>query len=800
MADLMGMLQAAAGGGVTPAQPYDISAATFNGSPLRIGGFNGYFGPDITSVYEDILFNSDGTKVYLSSDNAGMPSVLQFSLPTAYSFANPTLEKILALPMNTCTGMAFGDSGTKFYVGPGIFGTDAVWQYSLSTAYDLRTATPAFNNDDFGALVAATGAYFKSDGLTLYTCTTSDYVYQYSLSTAWDIRTLSFVKRIDIAAQDITNTGIFFKPDGTKMYVTGTQNDSVYEYSLSIAWDISTLSYTTSFSTSAQDTNPQDLFFKSDGTKMYVMGATNDSVYEYALSTAWDISSASYTTSFSVSAQEATPNGLFFKPDGTKMYVTGTSGDGIDEYTLSTAWDISTASATSFFSAPQVSPVQCLFNDDGSVLYFAFANIITQQDVSTPYDVSTTTAWAAQTTGYFNVNAQEATVNAIAFKSDGTKMYVMGATGDDVNEYALSTAWDITTASFTTSFSVATQDTTPRGLFFKSDGTKMYMCGNSSDQVHEYALSTAWDVSSASYTTSAGFASTANPSGIFFSSDGTKLAVQFTSENIIYDLSTAWDISSKSTYATTPTTNAFNITPQDGVPNGIFFKPNGSELYLIGGGTDSVYQYTLSTAFDITTASLTNSFSISSQTTQGTTIAFKTDGTAMYIAEWDFDSVLEYTLSTAWDISTASYTRSFSIASQTSTPRGTAFKSDGTKMYIVSTGEKAVFEYSLSTAWNISTASYTTSFSIVSQDSAPWSIAFKPDGTAMYIAGTTTDEAYEYALSTAWDVSTASYVQSSNFAGTAPENINGVIFNNDGTKLYMIATNDTSFILELDIT
>jgi hypothetical protein len=78
-------------------------------------------------------------------------------------------------------------------------------------------------------------------------------------------------------------------------------------------------------------------------------------------------------------------------------------------------------------------------------------------------------------------------------------MYVIGNSGDDVNEYDLSTAWDITTASYLQNFSVATQETNPQGLFFKPDGTKMYVIGSSGDDVNEYDLSTAWDISTASY-------------------------------------------------------------------------------------------------------------------------------------------------------------------------------------------------------------------------------------------------------------------------------------------------------------
>ena len=42
---------------------------------------------------------------------------------------------------------------------------------------------------------------------------------------------------------------------------------------------------------------------------MFTVGDTNNRVYEYALSTAFDISSLSYTDSVSIGSQESSPTG-----------------------------------------------------------------------------------------------------------------------------------------------------------------------------------------------------------------------------------------------------------------------------------------------------------------------------------------------------------------------------------------------------------------------------------------------------------------------------------------------------------
>ena len=85
-----------------------------------------------------------------------------------------------------------------------------------------------------------------------------------------------------IGTQETAPTAVVFKPDGTKLYVVGMGSDRVFEYDLSTPWLVSSAVYNSvSFLVSGQENNPSCLFFKPDGTKMYVVGQTNDRVYEY---------------------------------------------------------------------------------------------------------------------------------------------------------------------------------------------------------------------------------------------------------------------------------------------------------------------------------------------------------------------------------------------------------------------------------------------------------------------------------------------------------------------------------------
>lgn len=241
------------------------------------------------------------------------------------------------------------------------------------------------------------------------------------------------------------------------------------------AWNVAAAQHVQSLSVGLQDTIPQDIFMRGDGLKMYLVGAQNEDVYEYDLSAAWDISTASYSQSFHVGSQDGSPSGLFFKSDGLSMFVAGAFSEAVYEYGLGAAWDISTAS----------------FVHSKSVL-------------------------------------SEGQPETVFFRANGTKMLVgttfrAGFNDDKVHEYSLTSAWNVSTASFLRSFDVSSKGS-PDGMFFKPDGLKLYICN--SGNLHEYNLTSAYNVSTASYfQTKSVSAQGSFPSGLFFKEDGLRLYV-----------------------------------------------------------------------------------------------------------------------------------------------------------------------------------------------------------------------------------------------------------------------------------
>jgi 6-phosphogluconolactonase (cycloisomerase 2 family) len=787
MSNVLKML-ARGGESATVSNAWDLAFATFQGiaPSVSIAGYE-------TSP-TDVKFSSDGTKMYVLGDTRD--AVLQYNLSTPYEPSTAVFpRKNVAAEETAPTGIEFKPDGTKMY----IIGTvgDDVNEYDLSTAWDVTTASYVQNFSVFAQTgTSPAKVRFKDDGTKMYVLSnTNDTVYQYSLSTAWNISTASYDSvSLSVTSQEATPRGLFFGDSGTKMYIVGDTNDTVYQYTLTGAWDLSTASYASlSKSVATEETVPYDVFFKSDGTIMYVMGQSGDDVNQYALSSAWNVSTASYTKvavpSFGTWYSDLLPNGLYIKPDGTQLYIIGDTTDSVWQQSMSSAWDVATLIPGLYVNAQEASPDGLAFKSDGTKMY------VVGQGNKTVYQYSLATAWDVLTATYdsvsFSVNAQETNPRGLAFKTDGTKMYIIGTQGDDVNEYALSGAWDISTASFTTNFSVSAQTgALPVKVQFKDDGTKMYVLSDTNDAVYQYSLSSAWDISTASYD-SVSYAFTAITGetscfGLAFADSGTKMyMIGITTDRVWgFTLGTAWNLA---------TTNAYyrSVTAEETSPTSVTFKPDGTEMYVLGSSGDDVNQYSVSTAWQVDKASYVRVFGVATQTgTVPAKVQFKDDGTKMYVLSNTNDAIYQYSLSTAWNISTATYDSvSFSVTSQESDPQGMFFGDSGTKLYIVGNTNDTVYQYTLSSAWDLSTASYASkSFSVATQETSPRSVFIGNNGSTMYIVGFNNDTVYQYTLATPWDVSTASYATKSFAVGVYESSPSAVWFKDDGLSFYVVGT------------
>jgi len=135
--------------------------------------------------------------------------------------------------------------------------------------------------------------------------------------------------------------------------------------------------------------NCTGVFYRDSGTTvyMYTLDTTSNKVKEYTL-TSGILSTATATgKEFSVSSQTTSGFNLFFSDDGTVMIIQSSSN--VYKYTLSTAWNITTASLSSTTShSNSISIYDTSGNKTSGYLYSAAAGTLDRYDVSPTYTVS----------------------------------------------------------------------------------------------------------------------------------------------------------------------------------------------------------------------------------------------------------------------------------------------------------------------------------------------------------------------------------------------------------------------------
>ena len=181
--------------------------------------------------------------------------------------------------------------------------------------------------------------------------------------------------------------------------------------------------------------------------------------------------------------------------DGTIFYVGGSLNTNIIRYTLSTPFDLSTASnAISISNVTNSSELICFeIADEGRKLYVGSGGegLIRQFTLSTPYDITTRT----QTTtlgGFVSSGPGDP-----AFSPDGTKV-VFGQRGGNIRGGTCSTPFDL--ATFTQTHTLNTSDADPSCAKWNTDGTKLYVRHASPDMINEFTTANPYTLGGMTFT------------------------------------------------------------------------------------------------------------------------------------------------------------------------------------------------------------------------------------------------------------------------------------------------------------
>ena len=290
---------------------------------------------------------------------------------------------------------------------------------------------------------------------------------------------VTFVQNKDVSDSEMVVAGIHFNPAGTKMFVVSSKKSNdytdVYEYNLSTPFDISTASYATdaercnldSGSTSlGPNSFVYDLEFSNDGMKLFVGRGNNAASTDADRVFRFDL-----TSPYDVS---------------TCSFVNQTS-----ELDSSALQDDSNAGNVTRGSSNRLQGIE--ISDDGTKLFAIFHSTggntrLLEYQLSTAFDLSDI---SLVTNAGIELEDETTNPKGIRFSPDGKRLWAVdhqdAATGKDVTQISLDVAFS--TSSFTIDGTVSlSNNAQPNGIAFSTNGLKMYVGGDTTKLVIEYDL------------------------------------------------------------------------------------------------------------------------------------------------------------------------------------------------------------------------------------------------------------------------------------------------------------------------
>ncbi|WP_432412099.1 HYR domain-containing protein [Rasiella sp. SM2506] len=611
--------------------------------------------------------------------------------------------------------VAFNNTGLKMFVSFGSGdsnGPKRVQAYNLSKPYDSDSAVAAEFFQITAGLINPRGLEFNNDGTKMFILA-FDSVKEYNLGLPFDVTTAVLGNSLNVSAQDGDPFGFTFSDNGFYMYMAGFVNKRIYQYKLDTPFDISSANFLYSVDRTSQDLFALDVELSPDGTKMFIGGSNFEQIYQYNLSTRYDIRSSTFDSSFYIGSQEQFINSFKFGKDGQNLYVVGASDSNITEYDLTIprsfdenpANDGSVAGSTRVLLTENVrfvagtttltSPTHFTINNLPSGLIPSIA-----VDPSRRFGTLTFSGAAVENNSSDKIGSLNFTFNDSAFANiaaanvansiEANSLLPINFIANPFLTYANDASLDNPVA-YLGRKSVSSQGDNPRDAAFSDDGLTMIVSQRTTARIDQYTLGTPFG-SGGTFISSLQLPTGLGISGITFGAGGTKLYVlsETTDSVLEYHLETAYQV------ATATLNFSYSVNPQTATPFSVTFNPSGTKMYVTGRPT-KIVEYDLSSPFDLCSAVYSASeFSVGGQTGANDAFdtAFNANGTLMYVT--NFNTVFQYALTVSFDITSASYTNiNYDASAQISRAKGITLSPDGTRLYITDSTGEDVNRYSI---------------------------------------------------------------------------------------------------------
>lgn len=343
-----------------------------------------------------------------------------------------------------------------------------------------------------------TTGFVTDDGLHLYSTRESIAVQDLFW---WEMSVPHILSSITFTLEDNTEgqspRGIWLKEDGTQFYAlwrNATNPDGVFQWSLATPYNISNLSKgsrTTLIVQPPSSNNPRGFHLSPDGTKFFWVDTTGNDIFEYTLSTPFVITTGTLTNTFDPSATVVAANDVTLSSDGRKMYVLDVANSDVEQFNLSTAFDLSTAVPSGITplnliaSGSGVSPRSVHLTDGDSKLYSVFnTSPLVEQYVLPGFPE--VDGWVFDAAYQYSAQA----VDTCRYVPDGSRVYARTNVNQSTDfirynspDYAVPFV-PVNDASPTSGQSFPNDGT--EGFDYGSDGTRVYISRSGGNRMREY--------------------------------------------------------------------------------------------------------------------------------------------------------------------------------------------------------------------------------------------------------------------------------------------------------------------------
>jgi len=360
-----------------------------------------------------------------------------------------------------------------------------------------------------------TPAGITNDGTNLYVADNNNYAVRKIVIATAEVTTLAGTADSYGSTDDTGAAARFRNPqgitiDGTNLYMADTGNSTIRKIVIATA-EVTTLAGTAGSTGSTNGIGSDARFnypysMASDGTNLYVVDASNQTIRKVIIATA-EVTTFAGTTGSSGSTNGTGTAAKFNNPrgitsDGTNLYVVESSGQTVRKIVIATA-EVTTLAGTAGVSgsangigaAARFKYPQAITND-GTNLYVADSSNYTIRKIVIATAVVTTLAGTVGSSGSADgVGTAAKFNNPYGMSTDGTNLYVADFSNYTIRKIVIATA-TVTTFAGTAGSSGTTDSTGVAARFntisdITTDGTNLYVTDSGNNLLRKIVIATA---------------------------------------------------------------------------------------------------------------------------------------------------------------------------------------------------------------------------------------------------------------------------------------------------------------------